>query len=301
MLDDLEQLPEASSTHLNVFAERYNRLYAAARSLTNSDNEQARELVHDALIEFVRYCPDLHKITNINGYLYTIIRNLSKAQKQRLHDHSVYELSIENYDSFEFELSLAPNCHYNLRLRLQMQDVLRTICEYACFRKERLKLGSVMILRFFHGYHTSEIAQIMSVTASSVSQLLKLARAEVRLYLSDPRFLNSSQEIATVQGSLRLNYGCLVEDLVDELRAAIFRSFRCRGSLLRDKLNKLYGGQRRAEIDCKTLAHIVSCPLCLDTVNDFLGLDLLAARYPVGMQKMPATPRYNRRTDYSGG
>ena len=274
-------MPQASSAHLDIFAKQYNRLFVAARSLTNYDEDQARDLVHDALIEFVHRCPDLHKITNIGGYLYTIIRNLSKARKRRLNDHFIYELSIENYDWIERGLPEVADRYSNPHLLLQIQDMLRVICEYACFRKERLKLGSVLILRFFHGYHTSEIAQVMSVTASSVSQLLKLARAEANLYLKDPELLNFSREIVSVRGSLGLKYGCLVEDLMNELRGAIFQSLCYRRCLLRHTLHKLYSGRNREDIDCKTLAHIVSCAHCLDTVNDFLGLDMLSARYPI--------------------
>jgi len=143
-----------------------------------------------------------------------------------------------------------------------------------------MKLGSVLILRFFHGYHTSEIAQIMRVTASSVSQLLKLARAEVHLYLNDPKHLNFSHEILCIRNSLELNYGCLSDDLVDELRCAVFRSSCSRNCLLQFKLHKLYGGKSSEEIDCKTLAHIVSCAPCLDAINTFIGLELLSMRYP---------------------
>jgi predicted transcriptional regulator len=143
-----------------------------------------------------------------------------------------------------------------------------------------LKLGSILILRFFHGYHTSEIAQIMGVTAGAVSHQLKLAQAEAYLYLNDPARLNLSHESAGIRGRLRLNYGCLVDDLVDELRRAILSSHSYRKCILHFNLHKLYGEQRRKEIDCKTLAHIVSCVGCLDAVNTFFGLELLSMRCP---------------------
>jgi DNA-directed RNA polymerase specialized sigma24 family protein len=183
MLDDFELAPEASTTHINIFAERYNKLLAIARSLTKNDQGQAIDIVHDTLIEFIRYSPDLRKISNLDGYLRAMLCNLFKTQKRRVTVRSECELPIENYDSIESALpGMADRC-CNPILLLQIQDVLRAVCEYACFRKERLKLGSVLILRFFHGYHTSEIALIMGVTASAVSHQLKLAQAEVCLYL----------------------------------------------------------------------------------------------------------------------
>src|SRR5262249_43202293 len=158
------------------------------------------------------------------SYLRTLVRNLFKSQKQRTNVHSAYRLIFESYDSIESRLPEVADRYRNPHLLLHLQDLLRVICEYACFRKERLKLGSILILRFFHGYHTSEIAQIMGVTAGAVSHQLKLAQAEAYLYLNDPARLNLSHESEGIRGRLRLNYGCLVDDLVDELRRAILSS-----------------------------------------------------------------------------
>jgi RNA polymerase sigma factor (sigma-70 family) len=280
MLDSLNPMPGVSSAHLGVFAERYDELIEAARSLTNNNQGQAIELVHDALIKFVRHRPDLHQINNLDGYLRTLIRNLFKSQKQRMNLRSERQLSMQSYDSVESGLPEVVDRYCNPHLLLQIQDELRAICEYACFRKERLKVGSALILRFFHGYHTSEIAKIMKVTASAVSHLLKIARSEVRLYLDNPKHTSFSQGIARVQGRAGLNYGCLVDDLIGELQRAIFQPPYHHKCILQFKLNKLYGRQYQKEIDCKTLAHIVSCADCLDGVNTLLGLELLSMRYP---------------------
>jgi DNA-directed RNA polymerase specialized sigma24 family protein len=280
MLDNCSPLPGVSSAHIDVFAERYDALIKAARSLTNNNQGQAMELVHDALIKFVHHSPDLNKINNLDGYLRTLISNLFKSQKRSMNVQSECELSIENYHSVESGLPEVAGRYCNPHLLLQIQDVLRVICEYACFRKEKLKVGSALILRFFHGYHTSEIAKIMRVTSSAVSHLLKIARFEVFLYLNNPKHLSFSHGIATIQGRPKLNYGCLEDDLVDELRRAIFQSSSCQKCILQFKLLKLYSGPYQQEIDCETLAHIVSCAECLDAVNAFLGLELLSMRYP---------------------
>ena len=42
---------------------------------------------------------------------------------------------------------------------------LRQVCQYACDRKETSRAGSVLILRFLHGYYPREIAQIMRATS----------------------------------------------------------------------------------------------------------------------------------------
>jgi DNA-directed RNA polymerase specialized sigma24 family protein len=297
MLDDFKLMPETSAAHISIFAERYNKLLAIARSLTNNDQGQAIDIVHDTLIEFIRYSPDLHKISNLDGYLRAMLCNLFKTQKRRVTVRSECELSIENYDSMESALpGMADRC-CNPNLLLQIQDVLRAICEYACFCKERLKLGSVLILRFFHGYHTSEIALIMGVTASAVSHQLKLAQAEVCLYLEDPKHSSFYREIIDARSRYKLNYGSLADDLVEELRRVIFRSSSCCECVLRSNLYKLYGGQCRKEIDCKTLAHIVSCAGCLEAASAFLGLDLLSERYPADMLSRRAKAKNTSRQE----
>jgi RNA polymerase sigma factor (sigma-70 family) len=283
MLDNIGPMPVASYAHMDVFAERYSQLLVAARSLTNNNQGEAIELVHDALIEFIRHSPDLHKINNLDGYLRRLMSNLFKSQKRRRNVRLEYELSIENYNSVEDRLSDIANRFCSPHFLLRMQDMLRVICEYACFRKEKSKLGSALILRFFHGYHTSEIAKIMRVTASAVSHQLKLARAEIYLYLNNPKHLRFFNEIVKAHGESGLNYGCLADDLVAELRQAIFRLPSLHECILQFKLHKLYGRQCEQEIDCKTLGHIVSCEGCLDAVNAFLGLESLSSRYPTDM------------------
>jgi RNA polymerase sigma factor (sigma-70 family) len=281
MLDDIGHVPQTSSAHISIFAERYNKLLEIARSLANNDKEQAKELVHDALIEFAHHSPDLTTINNIDHYLRSLMRNMFKSQKRRICRHSKYELLIENYDLVESGLSEAANRYGNPHLLIQIQDILRFICEYACVRKEKLKLGSVLILRFFHGYYTSEIAQLMGVTASAVSHLLKLAKSDACLYLSNSDRLNYSHECADAHGGPSLNYGCLADDLLNELRNAILRWPRYHDCPLYFQLQKMYEGTPVGEIDSKTLSHIVSCESCLDAVNAILGLDPLSMRYPI--------------------
>jgi len=50
------------------------------------------------------------------------------------------------------------------RDQIQVHDELRRVYQYACARKETSKAGSVLILRFFHGYYPSEIAKLLRLT-----------------------------------------------------------------------------------------------------------------------------------------
>src|SRR6266545_4478733 len=111
MLGDFELTPEASTVHISIFAERYNKLLGIARSLTNNDQGQAVDIVHDALISFVRYSPDLRKINNLDGYLRALLCNLFKAHMQRVTARSKCELPIENHDLIEGVLpGIADRC-----------------------------------------------------------------------------------------------------------------------------------------------------------------------------------------------
>jgi len=69
--------------HEELFLERYGRLRACALQLTENDREQAEDLVHDTYVQFTLARPDLNAIGNLNGYLYTMMRNLHVSQLRR--------------------------------------------------------------------------------------------------------------------------------------------------------------------------------------------------------------------------
>src|SRR5882672_853073 len=66
--------------HEEAFLARYARLRSWALHLTENDQERAEDLVHDAYIQFTFARPDLNSIGNLNGYLYTMLRNLHLSQ-----------------------------------------------------------------------------------------------------------------------------------------------------------------------------------------------------------------------------
>jgi len=55
-------------------------------------------------------------------------------------------------------------------------------------KKEKFKTGSVLILRFFHGIFPTNRIDIRASRAA-VSEMIKLARAEAKLFLQDPSAL----------------------------------------------------------------------------------------------------------------
>jgi len=65
-------------------------------------------------------------------------------------------------------------------------NILRDGSHYACTRKETSKAGSVLILRFFHGYYPSEITKVIRGTRHAVDLRLRNACAEAKATLANP-------------------------------------------------------------------------------------------------------------------
>ncbi len=69
------------------------------------------------------------------------------------------------------------------------------------------------------------------------------------------------------------------DDFLNELRSMVFHSNHG-DCLTRAELNDLYSVAHGSPMECAQLAHIVSCPSCLDEVNRMIGLPLLSERMP---------------------
>src|SRR5260370_9291368 len=160
-----------------------------------------------------------------------MLRNLHLAQRRRETRNTLQQLSIVEYDSAEVGLRTV-----DLRDQIQAQDDLRRICLYACARKETAKLGSVLILRFFHGYYPEEIVQILRSPRASIDNWLKLARSEAKACLSEDsglEFMNRTQ----MPEVLPTGYARTLDVFLEELRQTIFE--RKREACLTDTSIKL--------------------------------------------------------------
>ena len=255
-----------------AFIEHYDWLKGWALHLTH-DRARAEDLVQEVFAAFAIAHTDLSAVQNMRGYLYRTLRNIHVSEVRlagRSHNHtrSIVEYSVA-------EAALAATDPYTI---FYTQDQLRRICQYACLRKQSSRAGSVLILRYFHGYLSSEIAQVVGGTSQSVRQNLKFARNEAKAFLEDPgtlKFIEKTPGVtAPPQGTI-----CPTDRLLAELRRAIFDS--CEGDCCGSEfIRKLYGERLICSADNALLAHLVSCPVCLDLVNSRLGLPLLAERHP---------------------
>lgn len=288
--------------HEDLFIQHYQWLIGWALRMTDQNQEQAEDLVHDCFVHFTISRPRLEAIGgNLEGYLYTMLRNLHLSHVRRatriretviaLPDHSLLD-----YDSVEFGLK-ALEQQAQEQLLLKIQDELRGICHYACARKETSKAGSVLLLRFFHGYYPMEIARILKTPRGAVDELLRAARAEARVYLTNPASLGFvSQRPLTVIAADSTKRDA--EDFLAELGRSIWGSQKGDDCLSVADLQARYQSEGSASIDNATLAHIVSCEYCLDEVNRLLDLPLLSTRYP--MNTLGKDTRPNNRAGGGG-
>lgn len=265
---------KATTNHEALFIERYQRLLGLALQLTEGDRERAEDLVHDAFIQFSFSRPDINQIENLEGYLYGMLRKLHLSQMRRDSRSRIQPHFLVEYDSAETGLHLI-----DPRDRLQAQEELRRVCHYACTRKETSRAGSVLILRFFHGYYPSEITKVIRGTRHAVDLRLRSARAEAKATLANPEalvFLNEKPAPDTREKVLAQS----TVEFLAELRRTIFRS-RHGDCLSPEQFDSIYGPHSEALITCETLAHTVSCQSCLDRVNKLYGLPFLSERYAV--------------------
>jgi RNA polymerase sigma factor (sigma-70 family) len=275
-------IDELSSSHEELFLERYHRLLDLALKLTNQQRAAAEDLVHDAFIQFM-LCRS-KAIDNLDGYLYGMLRYMHLSQLRRsAQPVNKMSLTIADYDSAEGSLASAVREEsHALHSRIQIQDELRQICQYVCARKETSKSASVLILRFFLGYFPREISQILRCQDRAVRNLLMTARREVKLYLSAPdrlKLFAADEACKTGDGFNAPSTGNLLQDL----RNTIFRSRR-RECLSEEQIQTIYDEAAGNNVlDCATLAHIVSCIGCLEEVNCILKLQPLIERFPPDM------------------
>lgn len=256
------------SCHEDLFVERYSSLRDRALRLSGGDRLEADDLLHNAFLQFVLRRRKLSEIENLEAYLFGLLRRLRLSQARSALRRRQEPLLAVDYDTAEMSLPGADH-----RELLQVKDELQNVCEYACLRKETSKAGSVLILRFFHGFYPKEIAQILRSPLRLANDWLRIARHEARTYLEHP---------AALRFPLRREPVPPAADILLQLRERIRRA-RTGECVSAADLRRLYGGEDGGSVDCSTLSHIVSCPECLDLVAKHLALDSSDDRDPRDM------------------
>ncbi|MBO0798637.1 MAG: hypothetical protein J2P31_07420, partial [Blastocatellia bacterium] len=121
----LNRLRTTSTYYEDLFLDRYDWLFSLALQVTDHDPQQAEDLVHDVFVKFALTRPDLQRIDNLDGYLYTALRNTYRSQLRRAGRGLTLQLSLLDFDSLELELRFV-----DTRKLIQVQDELFLICRY---------------------------------------------------------------------------------------------------------------------------------------------------------------------------
>lgn len=273
-----------SSYHEEVFVQQYDRLLERALRITQGDRVAAEDLVQEAFVQFTFTRPNLDSIKYLDAYLYGMLRNLHLMDLRRATHRRNEPLALIDFDSVEIGLRSR-----DLSQAMQTKNELALICRYACQRKRTSKAGSVLILRFFHGYYPSEISQVIQSSRSVVSELLVVGRKEARLFTEDPRSLSFLGEPNGAQ-DITFEAGLSYSEILGGLRKSVFRS-RTGACLSTAELEAIFRVARPAPVDVEILDHVVSCGGCLDSVNELLNLPLLAERNPTDMLSPNKPPK----------
>ncbi len=165
-----------------VFVEKYDTLMQWALRLTHGDQEEAKDLLHEAFVQFTLRQLDFTGVENIDGYLYTALKHFHLATLKRAKRDPLNQISLVEFDSVD----LALRSSFCLD-QLEVQNDLRRICAFLCWRKASAKSASYLILRFFHGYYPEEIMRVALASRRVVDEGIRLAAAESKVYLGDPR------------------------------------------------------------------------------------------------------------------
>jgi DNA-directed RNA polymerase specialized sigma24 family protein len=235
---------------------------------------QAQDVVHDFYLHLTLTKPDLSRVANLDGYLYKSLRHILLSRLARSSREALQFTSIAEFDSVQF--AFAPN---RMGDPLQRQNDLRKVCCYSVWRKAHTKSASYFVLRFFHGYHHQEIADLACLPISAVYSKLRTFRAEVRSYLEEPRKLQFTTRDLPPTSAMHWSPLSSV-DLFKELRQTILAA-RTGACLPEDELIALYRPQRSSPISCSLLSHIVSCERCLTLIDQHLRRPTLKDREPL--------------------
>jgi DNA-directed RNA polymerase specialized sigma24 family protein len=283
-------LLRSSATRQDKLLEQYyDRLQEWALLLTRGDIGKAQDIVHELCLHLTLSMPDVSKVQNLDGYLYTCLRHFYLSDIARSAREALQSVSPDDFDSIQIAFRSPTSGDL-----LQQQNDLRRICSYVAWRKGQAKSASYFILRFFHGYFRREIATIAGVPLSTIDPKLNKVRSEVHLYLAEPGKLQfTNRELPPTP---RLHWTPLSSlAIFNELREVILAA-RDGDCLPEEELLSQYRNARPAAISCSLLSHIVSCERCLSLIDLHFRRPTLKDREP--LDSLRSTPGHH--TDVQG-
>jgi RNA polymerase sigma factor (sigma-70 family) len=277
--------------HEDIVAEGYAALRRAALHLARGDDAEAGDLLHDTFVRFLLLRPRIDAIGNLDGYLYTMLRNVYLSRQRR---HGRRKALVA--DAVDVDLLAAMVDEPEPSERLRMRDDLVRLVAHACERTRVSRGASAWVLRCVHGYYPTEIARVMKMAPRAVDRSLHVARREALEELRRPsRRLSGVRRWRDLHADVNVEVDVSVTDPLDTLqllRARVFDSVDgvC---LTDDQLADLYrpssdnpdspddSDDRGDPVGALVMSHIVACAGCLDRINHHLDLAPLKMRDPV--------------------
>ena len=254
----------------SFFEENYHVLRNLALRITKNNYDDSEDLLHDFYLKLANFKP-AKKPQNIKAYLFIALRNSYRSvlRKKKL---------VENIMSFDNDNLLNLLFDDQAVKNLKFEEQLREICQYACLRKKTSISGSVVILRYFHGYYPSEVCRVIRRSQNAVEARLAVARREISQYLINPALMQFDLTAENSEKTGEKNAKG-VKDLLTELRRQIY-STKHGECLLEDEYYHLYRISKKP-LTREVLSHVVSCAQCLSYVNRILKLPSLVERHPL--------------------
>lgn len=251
----------------------YDQLLRQATELTG-DEAQAEDLLHDAFVNFTLRRPALERLHNVEGYLYRMIRNLFVSEVRRRAQMQTVSLAPGDYETAQLGLRVLPPND-------QTRAELLSICHYACVRKESAIAASALIFRFFHSYTLQEVATLLRAPKQQITDWLKLARREARLFRTDPARLKflSAESASNFPAPVALRPS---EDVIEQLRALILQT-RQGECFTAAEWRQLYAPEKRWALETPFAAHLASCLECLLLVSEVHRMPKPDERDPTAM------------------
>ena len=160
---------------------RYAMLRRAALYLARGDEAEAGDLLHDTFVRFLLLRPRLDAIGNLDGYLYTMLRNVYLSRQRR---HVRRKALVA--ETIDVDLLAVMVDEPEPDERLRMRDDLMRLVDHACERTRVSRGASAWVLRCVHGYYPAEIARLMKMPPRAVDRALHVARREALEELRRP-------------------------------------------------------------------------------------------------------------------
>lgn len=268
--------------HQGVFVERYAAIRSWAMRLAKGDRDLVEDLVQDAYVQFVLTAPPLDEITNLDGYLFGLVRNLCLSHYRQSSKNRLSQLSVFDYDSAQDGLSTI-----DARDQEFAREELKQLCAYLAVRKDSTKSACIFVMRFLLGYFPSEIAAILRSSRAAVDVRMMSARNDLRSFLASPK---KPQVDIVAEAARRIAKVMPVHEKVNQdeflwlLRSTIFE-FSIDSHKSRKDIEKLHKNADAEAVNIPWLSHLVSCPTCLDEVNTMFNFPKLSARFPTDALK----------------